>query len=186
MSLATRLSDLAYAIGTDMKQLRTFITGSGTGDLTSLNTTDKSGLVAAINEVNAKPSAAAPGDASEAAKGIVELASLAEVAAGVDIERAVTPAGVRQERAALKAEILGSDVPAALDTLDELAAALGDDANFAATLTTGLGNRLRFDQAQVLTGVQQTQGQDNLGVYSRTQIGDPETDLVAAYAAAKA
>jgi hypothetical protein len=32
--------------------------------------------------------------------------------------------------------------PAALDTLDELAAALGDDANFAATVTTSLGNKV--------------------------------------------
>lgn len=31
--------------------------------------------------------------------------------------------------------------PAALDTLDELAAALGDDANFAATVTTALGTK---------------------------------------------
>ena len=36
-------------------------------------------------------------------------------------------------------EILGAGVPAALNTLDELAAALGDDANYAATVTTALG-----------------------------------------------
>jgi len=39
----------------------------------------------------------------------------------------------------VKEEILGAGVPAALNTLDELAAALGDDANFAATVTTSLG-----------------------------------------------
>ena len=33
--------------------------------------------------------------------------------------------------------------PAALDTLNELAAALGDDANFSTTMTTALGNRLQ-------------------------------------------
>jgi hypothetical protein len=41
--------------------------------------------------------------------------------------------------AAVAALVDGS--PAALDTLNELAAALGDDANFAATITTALGNR---------------------------------------------
>jgi hypothetical protein len=41
--------------------------------------------------------------------------------------------------AAVAALVDGS--PAALDTLNELAAALGDDANFAATVTTALGNR---------------------------------------------
>ena len=37
--------------------------------------------------------------------------------------------------------------PAALDTLNELAAALGDDANFSTTTSTALGNRLRVDTA---------------------------------------
>lgn len=41
-----------------------------------------------------------------------------------------------QLAAAIAALIAGA--PGALDTLDELAAALGDDANFAATLTTAL------------------------------------------------
>jgi len=185
MSLATRLSDLAFAIGTDMKAFRVMITGSSQGDLTGLTTTNKNSVVSAINEVNGK-AVPAPPDATVNVKGLIEIATLAEVTAGTDTTRAVTPEGVRQERIALKNEILGAGVPAALDTLDELAAALGDDANFGATVATGLANRLRFDAAQVLTGPQQIQGQDNLGVYSRTQIGDPETDLVAVYTAAKA
>jgi hypothetical protein len=54
--------------------------------------------------------------------------------------------------------------PAALDTLNELAAALGNDANFSTTTATALGNRLRVDAAQGLTGAQQTQGRSNLGL----------------------
>lgn len=186
MSLQTRLTDLITAVGTDYKQIRTWISGSSSGDLTGLTTTAKTSLVAAVNEVNAKPSAA-PADASETVKGIVELASLAEVATGTDALRAVTPAGIRQERIALKAEILGSGVPSALDTLDELAAALGDDANFGSTVTTALANRLRVDVAtQALTTTQQTNGQTNLNVYSKTEIGNADVDLVAAYTAAKA
>ena len=186
MSLQTRLSDLITAIGTDYKQLRTWISGSSTGDLTGLTTTNKSSLVSAVNEVNAKPSSAAP-DATETTKGIVELATLAEVATGVDSTRAVTVAGVRQERIALKSEILGAGVPAALDTLDELAAAIADDANFASSTTTALGNRLRVDVAtQGLTTTQQANGRTNLDVYSKTEMGNPETDLVALYTTAKA
>jgi hypothetical protein len=161
MSLATRLSDLAYAIGTDMKALRVLITGTPTGTVDSLTTTTKASVIDAINEVNAK--AVVVPDATTAVKGSVELATLAEVATGTDAVRAVTPEGVRQERLALKTEILGAGVPAALDTLDELSAALSDDANFAATVTTALGNR-------VLT----------------TDIGNPDVDLVALYIAAKA
>jgi hypothetical protein len=55
--------------------------------------------------------------------------------------------------------------PAALDTLNELAAALGDDANFSTTTSTALGNRLRVDTAaQGLTGTQQANAITNLGI----------------------
>jgi len=186
VSLQARLSDLITAIGTDYKQIRSWITGSSSGDLTGLDTTDKSSLVAAINEAFDAAGAGAP-DASTTVKGIVELATLAEVTTGTDTARAVTPEGVRQERVALKAEILGAGVPSALDTLDELAAALADDASYAATVTTALSNRLRIDtNAQGLDSTQKQNGRTNLSVYSTTELGDPETDLAALYTAAKA
>lgn len=218
LSLQTRISDLITAIGTDIKQLRTWVTGSSSGNLTGLTTTAKGDLIAAINEVNAKPSSA-PADASETVKGIVELATLAEVATGTDSVRAVTPAGVRQERTALREEILGSGVPEALDTLDELAAALGDDANFAASVTTALAGKQPLDAdltaiAALVSAADQfpyatgtgtwTLGtvtaaargllddatvadmRNTLDVYSKTELGNPETDLVALYNTAKA
>lgn len=143
MSLQTRIADLITAVGTDIKQLRTWITGSSSGNLTGLATTDKTSLVAAINEVRSGSSAVP--DASTTVKGIIEIATLAEVGTGTDSLRAVTPQGVKQETDAVKAAILGAGVPAALDTLDELAAALGDDANFAATVTTSLSNKQPLD-----------------------------------------
>lgn len=183
MSFQTRMGDFITSIGTDYKQIVTWITGSSSGDLTGLTTTDKSSLVAAINEVDAST----PSDSSTTAKGIVELATLAEVATGTDTTRAVTAEGVRQERVALKAEILGAGVPAALDTLDELAAALSDDASFAGTITTALGSRVRTDTAaQGLDSTQQNNARTNISVYSKAEMGDPDTDLVAAYVAAKA
>lgn len=186
MSLQTRISDFITAVATDYKQLRTFVTGSSTGDLTGLTTTSKTSLITAINEVNGK-AAPTPSAATESAQGIIELASLAEVAAGVDAARAVTAAGVRQERIALKNEILGAGVPGALDTLDELAASLGDDANFASTVTTGLSNRVRVDTAaQGLTTTQQGNARTNIAAVGQAQIGNEETDLVALYTAAKA
>jgi len=55
--------------------------------------------------------------------------------------------------------------PGTLNTLNELAAALGDDANFSTTTATSLGNRLRIDTAaQGLTGTQQTNALTNLGI----------------------
>lgn len=186
MSLQTRLSDLITAIGTDYKQLRTWITGSSSGNLTGLTTATKADLVSAINEVNAKPTSGDPADATTDVKGVVELATLAEVAAGVDTDRVVTAEGVRQERIALKAEILGAGVPAALDTLDELAAALSDDANFAATTTIALGNRVRVDTAaQGLTSIEQDNARTNISAVGVADIGNADTDLVALYTAAK-
>lgn len=52
----------------------------------------------------------------------------------------VTQAQVDATVAAAVASLVASS-PSALDTLDELAAAMGDDANFAATLTTSLSSK---------------------------------------------
>jgi hypothetical protein len=74
--------------------------------------------------------------------------------------------------------------PATLDTLNELAAALNDDASQITTILTALGNRLQFDAAQTLSGVEQTQGQTNLGVVSATAIGDTDANFVTTFEAA--
>ena len=42
--------------------------------------------------------------------------------------------------------------PAALDTLNELAAALGDDPNFSATITTSIGTKLPKDGSEAMSG----------------------------------
>ncbi|RXG87647.1 hypothetical protein [Bradyrhizobium vignae] len=59
---------------------------------------------------------------------------------------------------------LVASAPGTLDTLNEIATALGDDPNFSATITASLGNRLRIDAAQGLTSGQQAQGRSNLGL----------------------
>lgn len=110
MSLQTRISDLITAIGTDIKQLRTWMTGSSSGNLTGLTTTDKTNLVAAINEVKAGSSGAPP-DASETVKGILELATQTEVNTGTDDLRAVTPLKF-QTRMAAYAQPLDTDLTA--------------------------------------------------------------------------
>lgn len=60
---------------------------------------------------------------------------------------------------------LVDSAPGTLDTLNELAAALGDDPNFATTTATSLGNRLRIDiGTQGLSSTQQGYGRTNLGL----------------------
>lgn len=60
---------------------------------------------------------------------------------------------------------LVASAPATLDTLNELANALGADANFSTTVTTALGNRLRIDVSnQALTTTQKSNAVTNLGL----------------------
>lgn len=61
---------------------------------------------------------------------------------------------------------LVSTTPAALDTLMELAAALGNDPEFATHVADALGVRLRFDGPQSLSGAQQLQAIANLNLGS--------------------
>ena len=76
---------------------------------------------------------------------------------------------------------LVDSAPGTLDTLNELAAALGDDANFSTTMTTALGNRLRIDtNAQGLNATQQANGRTNLGL--GTAATSASTDFVSATA----
>lgn len=137
MTLATNVSDLAVRVATEFKTIRTLITGSGTGNIAGLTTTNKTSIVAAINEV---AGGSGVGSASTTAAGIIEIATLAEVGDGTDSSRAVTPAGVAQATAAVRTQILGLQVPAALDTLAEFAAAINDDSNFAATVTASFAD----------------------------------------------
>ena len=69
--------------------------------------------------------------------------------------------------------------PAALNTLNELAAALGDDASFSTTMSTALGNRLRIDvNNQSLSSTELTNARTNLG------LGSAATTASTAYATA--
>ena len=75
--------------------------------------------------------------ATESVAGLAERASTAEADAGDDTERFMSPALVKRRiDAALSTLVDGA--PDALDTLNELAAALGDDASFASSLTQTL------------------------------------------------
>lgn len=121
MSLATNLQDLATRVASECKTLRTLINGNAS-DLAALNTTAKANLVAALNEVLAVAEAGGGGG-------------------GGDVTQAELDTAIND----LRTSILGTGVPAALDTLDELAAALNDDANFAATVTASLANKQPLD-----------------------------------------
>ena len=158
-TLIVRISDLATRMATECKSLRTLVNANG-ADLSALTTTQKASLVAAINELKtALDALGTPITISDSTSSTTQVWSSSKVASEITAAK----------------NALTSGAAAALDTLSELAAALGNDANFASTITTALSYRLRFDDVQTLTSGQKTQACANLG------IGEPDTDFVTTF-----
>lgn len=177
MSLETKIVALANAIGADVKDLRV-----KQGDLTTLSTTAKTNLVAAINELATMVASAGVSINDTAGNGNTTVTWSADKIFDT-IEAAKT---------AVKND-LTNGATAALDTLSELAAALGNDPNFATTIATGLSNRVRVDAVQTFTSPQQAQGRANIGAAAAsdltaltTGLGNYDRDFAADYATAKA
>jgi hypothetical protein len=116
MSLSTNVSNLATRVATEIKAVRTLVNGNA-ADLSTLSTTSKNNLVAAINEIYS-----------------------ALATAGVQINDAAASTGSVYSSTKTDAQIaaavssLVDGAPELLDTLNELAAAINDDANFAVTI----------------------------------------------------
>ena len=158
-TLQARITDLATRMATECKSLRTLI-NTNASDLSALTTTQKGSLVAAINELKtAIDSVGSSITISDATTSTTQVWSSSKVASAIQTAK----------------DELTNGAASALDTLAELAAALGNDADFASTVTTSLGYRLRYDAAQTLTAAQKTQACANLGV------GDPDTDFVSTF-----
>lgn len=175
MSLETKIRELAIALGTDTKTLKTFINGNA-ADLSGLTTAAKGNLVAAINEVKA---------ATAGAAGINDsVTTTSSTWSSSKTDTTITS----RVNAATAALVNGA--PLALDTLKELADALsasdaGDDAAIASILTA-LDNRVRYDAAQTLTTPQATQARSNIGAASAAAVGDTDANFVTDYNTAKA
>jgi len=167
MTLQTRLQDLATRVATECKSIRT-ITNGNAADLSGLTTTAKSNLVAAINELKIAVDAAA-------FSGGVVIND-----ASTNTTEAWSGSKINSELSAGLAALVGGS-SAALDTLQEFATALGNDANFATTTATALGNRVRVDTAQGLTTAQKTTARTNIGAQEAALIGDPDTNFVTTF-----
>ncbi len=169
MSLASNIQDLATRVSTEAKALRTLINGNQ-ANLSALTTTAKTSLVAAINEL----------------QGAVQAAAQSGGAAINDATTATTSVWSSSKTnssitSAVSALVASS--PTTLDTLNELAAALGNDPAFATTITNALGNRVRFDAAQTLTAAQSLQARTNMGAASAADVGSTTTNFVATFEA---
>ena len=177
MTLEARVVALAQAIGTDVKTLT-----AAQGSLSALNTTTKTSLVAAINELLTLIGSAGVSINDGAGNGNT----------GVTWSADKIFDSIEAAKAAIKSEILGG-AGTALDTLNELATALGNDPSFATTIAASVANRVRYDAAQTLTPPQQAQARTNIGAAAASDVaaltaglGAYDRNLVADYTAAKA
>lgn len=177
MSLETRIIALAQAVGADVKTLT-----AAQGSLSALNTTTKTSLVAAINELLTLIGSAGVSINDTAGDGNT----------GVTWSADKIFDSIEAAKAAVKDDLVNG-AGAALDTLNELAAALGNDPSFATTIATEVANRVRYDAAQTLTGPQQAQARTNIDAAAAsdvsgliTGLGTYDRDYAADYAAAKA
>lgn len=177
MSLESRIIALAQAVGTDVKALT-----AAQGSLSALGTTTKTSLVAAINELLTLIGSSGASIDDGAGNGNTAVTWSADKIFD----------SIEAAKLAVKNELING-AGAALDTLNELAAALGNDPSFAATIAGEIANRVRYDAAQTLTGPQQTQARSNIGAAAASDVSDLLTglgtydrDYAADYTAAKA
>lgn len=132
------------------------------GSLTNLQTSSKSSLVAAINELATRPvdtgvkiNDAAPSALTTYSGTKIEAVARAEVAKLVD------------------------GAPEELDTLKEISTKLKTEDTALAGLLATLGVRVAVDAAQTFTAVQQAQARANIGAVAASDIGDFNHDFVA-------
>lgn len=163
MSLQTQIANLATRVGTECKAIR-----AAMGDKTSLTTTDKTTLVAAINELQAALASAA---------GILDTATTGDTTHTWSANKII--AAIAQA----KTDIVNG-APAAYDTLLEISTQLSSDQTALGNLLTAVGNRVAFDQVQTLTAPQKAQAIANIGAVSAADVGDVNSDFVATFNAA--
>jgi len=161
MTVETRTRDLAIRIATEFNTIRSF-----RGDLSGLSTTDKTSLVAAINEV----------------------LGLATSGAVIDDAAASTTTTYSSDRidadiAAAIANVVGT-TPEAFDTLQELLTEIQSNDSDILGILTAQALRVSVDAAQGFSAAQQTQGRENIGAQSAAEIGDTNRDFVADFDAA--
>ena len=161
MSLATRIESLVIRVAQEFNDVR-----AKAGNLANLTTTDKSNLVAAINELKAAVvSSAVIDDAHVAA---TTTYSSNKIVSLLD---------------ALKTEILGG-ADAAYDTLVEIQQLLQNDTSGLDALLAAVNNSVRFNAAQSLTVAEQLQARSNIGAVAASDVGNTDTDFVAVFVGA--
>lgn len=165
-TLEQRLSALASAIGADVKALN-----AAKGDLSSLSTTSKTNLVAALNEIYTM---------AQSATGVIN-----DAATSGTTNKTWSVDKIISAIAQLKSDILNG-APTTFDTLKEISDYIASDQSAGTALAAAVANRVSYADAQTLTALQKTQACSNIGAVQTSDAGNIGADLAAAYNTAKA
>ena len=163
MSQTNRILALAAEMAAEVNKLN-----AKRGALDGLQTQTKASIVAAINELN------------------TALAN----ATNIDDNAASPSKTFSSEKITVLVQQTVSDLvngaPEALNTLQEIASELQGQASSVDDLLTRIDRRVRVDAAQTLSAAQQAQARANIGAVAVSDIGNVDTDYVAAFRAALA
>jgi hypothetical protein len=162
MSLETRTTALAQAVGTALKTIKADI-----GNRMALTTTQKGSLVLAINELKALVDAGGgegAGIDDSAGSGATDVTWSADKLVA---EFQTVVDGV--------VDTIVNGAPDAYDTLLEISDYLSNNDTALANLLAAVNHKVDYSQSQTLTTGQKLQACENIGV------GDPEVDLVAVF-----
>lgn len=208
-TINTRISDLATAVGQEIKKL-----SGNTGNLTNLTTTDKTSLVNAINELKnsvtqvtntvnnmsgivtgpgtgvttGSPTGTTPNAPTGTTHGGTTVVTNINGMTLIDDAHVRTTTTYSSDKitklvadsvAASETKIkndLINGAPAALDTLKELADAVGSNKKLVDTLNSAIANKLSINNITNLTNEQRTNILTSLGI--------EDTDYVAVFRAA--
>lgn len=212
MSLATRISDLTTRLATEFKSVKSKIAGNTSGDLSGLTTTVKTSLLAAINELVSSLAGKqntlgfTPENTANkgAANGYAPLDASAKVPASHlpsyvdDVEEYANLAGFPEIGEAGKIYIAKDtnvvyrwsgtgyvEISASLALGETSGTAYrGDRGKMAYDHSQAAGNPHNTTFAQLGSKPTTISGFGITDAYTKTEIGDPETNFVTAFEAA--
>lgn len=170
MSLQQQLASLIDGIGDDNKALKALI-----GNLANLQTTNKTNLVLALNEVFGLIN-------TNGGTAVIDDAATAGSAKVYSIDKLKSE--IAAAKLAVKNEILNG-AGSAYDTLLEIETYLNNNSSLISGITGAIAKRVSIEPTSY-TIEQQAQTRTNIGALSVVEMGDPNTDLLALYNAAKA
>lgn len=187
-TLQTRLSDLATALGTDIKGINALFGGSTANFATAIGATGDKTVLQAITAVYtmAVTNGSNITTVSNALAGLINDSAIAG-----DTTHVYSADKVLSLVNQVKTDILGGVPPSTLDTIKELADYL-NESGVAGGIVEQLGGKVDVNIVQTFNSTQQAQGRSNIGAAAAldlanlvTAVGNTDTDLVGIYTTAK-